>query len=136
MKKQIIIQIPLLVSVNCNKDTMIDEALVERLVSHFSDSICLDIDVEEYGHPEDGEIAAAWLNIDEAKAVNGIKWFVVKSGSKYDDGFFGWDATIHDEEQIYQEGSLPYKENTYEFIQVGDGKKPTVEEVQDILATT
>lgn len=60
--------------------------------------------------------------------------FVVKSGNKYDDGFYGWDYSIHSDEQIHAEEDLPYKPGTYEFIQVGEGQKPTVQEVQNFLS--
>lgn len=62
-------------------------------------------------------------------------WYVVQSldkdgqGGKFDDGFFGWDSTIHSPEQIHCEEDIPYEKNDgMRFIIVGVGSKPSVEE--------
>lgn len=60
------------------------------------------------------------------------KWYVCKSGDKYADGYFGWDGTIHSDCQIFSVNNFPYKKREG-AIEVGEGKKPSVEEVRKIL---
>jgi hypothetical protein len=63
-------------------------------------------------------------------------YYVVQSEcGKYADGFYGWDGSIHDDEQIFESGDLPYKPNSPGIanILVGTGIKPTVEEVNQKL---
>ena len=61
------------------------------------------------------------------------KWYIVRSDRKFADGYYGWDANIHSEEQIFEEGDLPYKEGSYENVLVATGEKPTVFEVNEFL---
>lgn len=65
-----------------------------------------------------------------------MEWYVVKdkSSGKFADGYYGWDGSLHQDEQIFPENELPYKENSeMEFILVGRGDKPSVMKVQEKL---
>jgi hypothetical protein len=65
-------------------------------------------------------------------------WYVVQSkqSKKFADGWYGWDANILDNEQIFSQDELPYVPNeNMDFIEVGRGKKPSPEEVRKTLGT-
>jgi len=121
------------------------EDTLAKVIEYINEALCIDVDMEEHGHPEDCELLSVSLDTDaakikEVKANVDTEWYVVKGSGKYgkyDDGYYGWDAGIHDPEQIYKKERLPYRIDEcphFEFIQVGTGEiKPTVEEVQEFL---
>ena len=70
-------------------------------------------------------------------AKDRVKYYVVrsKSGSrKFADGWYGWDAYVHSDEQIFPGNEMPYRPNDdMDFIQVGEGEKPSLQTVQEQL---
>lgn len=136
-----IITIPLVILV---KDESQEDTLVDVL-TYINEALCIDVDLEEYGHPLGCELLSISLDTEAAKIVEvkanaDTQWYVVRGSGKYgkyDDGYYGWDAGIHDPEQIYKREHLPYRIDEcphLKFIQVGTGEiKPTVEEVQEFL---
>lgn len=59
------------------------------------------------------------------------KWYIVQSklGGKFFDGFYGWDSTIHSDEQIVPEDELPFLPDAPDIdnILVGEGDcKPCI----------
>ena len=56
-------------------------------------------------------------------------WFVIRAtdSGKFDDGFYGWDASLHSDEQIHRGDELPYIEcPDIQRIPVGQGDKPSL----------
>ena len=135
------ITIPLVILVEGEEQ----EDTLAKIIAYVNNALCIDVDLEEYGHPDDCELLSVSLDTDNAKIVEvkanaDTQWYVVKDSGKYgkyDDGYYGWDAGIHDPEQIYKREHLPYRIDKcphLKFIQVGTGEiKPTVEEVQEFL---
>jgi hypothetical protein len=58
-----------------------------------------------------------------------------KDGGKFYDGFYGWDANIHSQEQIFSRKDIPFKLNpNMRMLVVGMGRnKPSVNEVNRLL---
>jgi hypothetical protein len=69
----------------------------------------------------------------ETRGSKSVNWFVVcapqdeKRYYKFADGFYGWDASIHSDEQIIAEEELPYVPCP-EFVNilVASGAKPSL----------
>jgi len=70
------------------------------------------------------------------------KWYVVQDipkdvnkQGKFADGYYGWDSSILEDEQIFGEDELPYKPNyRMKFIQVAQGHyKPSPNYVRGVL---
>ncbi|WP_455233127.1 hypothetical protein [Geopseudomonas aromaticivorans] len=57
-------------------------------------------------------------------------WFVVRAADsgKFDDGYYGWDGSLHSDAQIHRGDELPYIEcPEFQRIPVGQGDKPSLE---------
>lgn len=89
--------------------------------------------LEEAGNYEYSEHSSEYF-LDGAPSP--IRWFVVQeSGGKFSDGYYGWDAQIHSDAQIFAESELPYVVcPEFKRILVAERQhKPGLEEVLKFL---
>jgi hypothetical protein len=47
-----------------------------------------------------------------------LKWYVVMWYEKFADGFYGWDASLHSDHQIFEESELPYKPDASGIVNI------------------
>lgn len=62
-----------------------------------------------------------------------MEFYVIrdKRSGKFADGYYGWDANVLEDWQIFDGNRMPYIPNDeMEFIPVGRGSKPSPREVQ------
>lgn len=66
-----------------------------------------------------------------------VVWCVVRNEQgSFADGWFGWDGSIHEEDQIFEATDLPFRvcpQYTVIVVAVG-GRKPSVTQVRKTLS--
>lgn len=81
------------------------------------------------------------LSIYNDTKFNPTNYYVIVDGvsGKYADGWYGWDGSVHSEEQIFSGEDIPYKEECFQpgggmkAICIGVGSRPGLHHVQGYL---
>ena len=115
-----------------------DEATNEELKAALYRRIKL---IDEYHEGTDGYTQTCGDDLTDTQEGSGWhpppkKYYVVQSSDgKFADGFYGWDGTVHSEEQIFAECDLPYKPDSPGItnILVGTGVKPPMLHVHCVI---